>query len=469
MANASLDTSLVDRAILFAVKAHAGTERRGKGFPYIIHPMEAMEIVSTITPDPELLAAAALHDTVEDTGVTVEQIRAEFGDRVALIVSDESDRPVPGETEATSWRARKLAALDRLASASRDVKIVAMGDKLSNMRAIARDYAEKGDKLWDLFHAPGGKADHEWRYRELARALDELSDTAPYAEFLRLLDEVFGDAKPQLVDMSEYVQSGDGFNAISYNHASGTTMIKLYAESVPLSEIEQEYRMARSVLAMGIKTPEAKRMVTDGKRFGVEFERISPKKSFSRAIANDPSSLEKYAAEFARESLKFHSTPCNTSIFPSISDFYRKVVRDCKVITDSQKADVMAFIDSVPEKTTCIHGDLHIGNIITNGEQNWWIDLSEFAYGNPYYDLGMFFMVTNCTNDYMSDKIFHLNTAQMREVWVKFASVYFDGEDIEKVDALISKFTVLFMLKFSIVGKMMPEMQYFIDSVFPAR
>ena len=67
MANKPLDTQLVDRSILFAVKAHSGTERRGKGFPYVIHPMEAMAIVATITPDPELLAAAALHDTVEDT------------------------------------------------------------------------------------------------------------------------------------------------------------------------------------------------------------------------------------------------------------------------------------------------------------------------------------------------------------------------------------------------------------------
>ncbi len=91
MANKPLDTQLVDRAILFAVKAHSGTERRGKGFPYVIHPMEAMAIVATITPDPELLAAAALHDTVEDTDITLDVLRAEFGERVAKLVADESD------------------------------------------------------------------------------------------------------------------------------------------------------------------------------------------------------------------------------------------------------------------------------------------------------------------------------------------------------------------------------------------
>ena len=191
MANKPLDTELLDRAIVFAVKAHAGTERRGKGFPYIVHPMEAMEIVATMTADQELLAAAALHDTVEDTGVTVEQIRAGFGDRIAGIVAAETDRLQDGEDERNSWRARKLAGIERLRGASREVKIVALGDKLSNMRAIARDYALIVDKLWELFHAPD-PVDHAWRYRALADALRELSDTFAFREFESLVNQVFG-------------------------------------------------------------------------------------------------------------------------------------------------------------------------------------------------------------------------------------------------------------------------------------
>lgn len=191
MANKPLDTTLLDRAILFAVRAHAGTERRGKGFPYIVHPMEAVEIVATITPDQELLAAAALHDTVEDTDVTIEQIRTEFGDRIASLVGAETDVVIEGQSEQDSWHDRKQAAINRLARASRDAKIVAMGDKLSNMRAIARDYAVQGDALWKLFHANDPK-DHEWHYRGLADALRELQDTFAFKEFEMLIDQVFG-------------------------------------------------------------------------------------------------------------------------------------------------------------------------------------------------------------------------------------------------------------------------------------
>ena len=188
--NAPLNTDLLDRAIIFAVKAHAGTERRGKGFPYIVHPMEAVEIVSTITPDQELLAAAALHDVVEDTQISADDLRREFGDRIADLVVAESDVFTEGVSEEDSWHARKRAAIERLSRASRDAKIVAMGDKLSNMRAIARDYAVQGDKLWSIFHAKDPK-DHEWHYRGLADALKELEGTFAYKEFVSLIDQVF--------------------------------------------------------------------------------------------------------------------------------------------------------------------------------------------------------------------------------------------------------------------------------------
>ncbi|MBR6354451.1 MAG: bifunctional (p)ppGpp synthetase/guanosine-3',5'-bis(diphosphate) 3'-pyrophosphohydrolase [Paludibacteraceae bacterium] len=191
MGNKYMDSTLLDRAIVFAVEAHRNTERHGKGFPYIVHPMEAVEIVATITNDQELLAAAILHDTIEDTDVTYEQLKREFGDRIADIVYAESDRFVEGVSEENSWHARKQAAITRLAEAPHDAKVVAMGDKLSNMRAIARDYKMKGDALWQIFHVTD-KESHAWHYRGLADSLAELKDTFAYQEFVALIEQVFG-------------------------------------------------------------------------------------------------------------------------------------------------------------------------------------------------------------------------------------------------------------------------------------
>ena len=187
MSNNTFDTQYLDRAIEFAVHAHAGTERRGKGFPYVIHPLEAMAIVATITSDQEILAAAVLHDVVEDTDITIDEIRAQFGDRVASLVDTESDRL----NELPDWRSRKEDSLRRLANASREEKIVALGDKLSNMRAIARDYTTRGDdSFWELFRIKE-KSAHAWRYHALVDALSSLSDTYAYQEFQYLVKSIF--------------------------------------------------------------------------------------------------------------------------------------------------------------------------------------------------------------------------------------------------------------------------------------
>ncbi len=189
-----LNTELFDKAAKFAIDAHCGTERRGKGFPYIIHPMEAAAIVATITSDPEMLAAAILHDTVEDTDATFEQIRELFGERVATLVHHET-APLPSDTP---WRIRRQAQVDLLAAAPYDSKVVAIGDKLSNLRAIANDYKLIGDKLWQRFSAPNGMEDVAWYYRKLSVALSDLDGTLPYQEFLKLLEETFGPERETL-------------------------------------------------------------------------------------------------------------------------------------------------------------------------------------------------------------------------------------------------------------------------------
>ena len=136
--------------------------------------------------------AAICRCAAKHAGVSrVDLIRSrEFGDRIASLVVSESDEFEAGVSEEDSWHYRKRVAIHRLKAASHDAKIVAIGDKLSNMRAIARDYAVQGDALWNIFHAKDPK-DHEWHYRGLADALSELSDTFAYKEFVQLIDQVF--------------------------------------------------------------------------------------------------------------------------------------------------------------------------------------------------------------------------------------------------------------------------------------
>ena len=465
MANKFIDSTLLDKAIEFAVRAHHNTERRGKGFPYIVHPLEAMAIVATITSDQELLAAAALHDVVEDTEFTLDDIRLAFGGRVARIVELESDKFAAGVTEADSWRDRKQAAIDRIAAAPYEAKIVAMGDKLSNMRAIARDYDEMGDKLWERFHAPGGRADHEWHYRGLAQSLNELAGTCAFTEFAQLIEHVFGKPRPEWVDLADYQVSGDGYTAISYNHRDGKRMMKLYADYMPISVPEQELRMTWAIMDLGLHVPRAFRMVTDGKRVGVEFERISPKRSFSRAISEEPGKLASYTEWFARECLKLHAKRCNTEVFPSVKDHFRSVIEASRDFDDGEKARIKAFVDNAPDADTCLHGDMHVGNIITDGEQTWWIDLADFRYGHPYFDLGMLYFVCIANQDEaISQRIFHLSNAQMRQLWDAFVHTYFGGGiSSEEACRLIAPYGALYMIHFANREAMLPHWRSHIE------
>lgn len=190
MGEKKMDTSFLDKAINFAVKAHGGVERRGKGFPYIVHPLEALAIVATLTKDQEMLAAAVLHDVVEDTEYTEEDIRKEFGDRVAKLVASESDLVIEGKSESESWKDRKQFAIDRLKKLDRDGKIVAIGDKLSNARAMLMDYETLGEELWNKFHVTDPKL-HKWHYEGLLNSLSELSDTFAYREFKEIVEKLF--------------------------------------------------------------------------------------------------------------------------------------------------------------------------------------------------------------------------------------------------------------------------------------
>ena len=98
---------LVSEAIVFAAKAHDGMRRKKSEVPYILHPMEAAVIVGTMTSDQELIAAAALHDVVEDAGITLAEIEEKFGRRVRdLVASETEDKRETLRPEAT-WRIRK--------------------------------------------------------------------------------------------------------------------------------------------------------------------------------------------------------------------------------------------------------------------------------------------------------------------------------------------------------------------------
>ncbi len=178
-------------AIVYAEEKHKGAFRKGTDIPYIEHPLETMEIVAELTDNQDVICAAVLHDTIEDAHVTVEELERRFGPRVAALVAGESENKREGLPAEQTWKVRKQESIDRLHRSSRETKIIALGDKLSNMRAIHRDYDQLGDGLWERFNCKD-KAEQGWYYRSMLAALDELSETKAWKELKRHVKAVFG-------------------------------------------------------------------------------------------------------------------------------------------------------------------------------------------------------------------------------------------------------------------------------------
>lgn len=181
---------VLNKAIAFATKAHEGQVRKGTTIPYILHPLEAATIVGTMTTDDEIIASAVLHDVVEDTDTTVEQIEELFGYRVARLVAAESEDKRENLPAQSTWKVRKQETLDHLKNAQIDVKMIALGDKLSNVRAIHRDYTTIGDELWERFNQKD-KNEHHWYYQGIADCLIELNGHYAYKEYCELIDKTF--------------------------------------------------------------------------------------------------------------------------------------------------------------------------------------------------------------------------------------------------------------------------------------
>ncbi|MCQ2508496.1 MAG: HD domain-containing protein [Dorea sp.] len=177
---------MIDQAKAFATRAHEGQVRKGTKRPYITHPIEVAEIVSTMTDDPDIISAAYLHDTVEDCNcVSLDLIRSSFGERVAYLVASES------EDKSKTWMERKQATIDRLAVSPKEIQMIALADKLSNIRDIYRDYPEEGENLWNRFRMKDKKV-IGWYYICIREVLRKSYEGVPaFEEYAELVHHIF--------------------------------------------------------------------------------------------------------------------------------------------------------------------------------------------------------------------------------------------------------------------------------------
>ena len=246
------------------------------------------------------------------------------------------------------------------------------------------------------------------------------------------------------IDLTDYEYAGEGANGVSYNHRSDPdVMLKLYKPGMVQQPLD-EMRIARKVFESGIPTPEPGDYVTDGTRYGVRFRRIRDKVSYARAVGDHPENVVRYAEEFACMCRELHATHVDVTAFECVKDRYARQLEENPFFTPAEKDRLLRFIQDAPDTDTAIHGDLQYGNAIFAGDERYFIDLGDFSYGYPLFDIGMVYCTAFLSERDFVREAFHMEPETSVRFWKAFAPVYF-GTDrpLRDIEAEVRPFAGL--------------------------
>ncbi len=259
---------------------------------------------------------------------------------------------------------------------------------------------------------------------------------------------------PTRIDLNDYERVGEGANGASYNHKTDPDiMLKVYFRNFEAAAKELE--LAQKVYRMGIQTPEPGDLITDGERMGIRFRRLTGKRSYSRACGDEPERVEEYAREFAQMCKKLHATHVDTTQFESVKDRLYAMLEANPDFTPEQKQKIRDFIAAAPEADTAIHGDLQFSNGIFTEEngvrKSYFIDLGDFCYGYPMFDIGMVYLCCCLNDEAWTMEQYHMSNATAAKFWDFFADEYF-GKDAD-MDEVMKEVRIYAGLKTLIVER----------------
>ena len=273
---------------------------------------------------------------------------------------------------------------------------------------------------------------------------------------------------PVKISLGDYVLSGGGFNGESYNHRTDPdVMLKLYFPGKIRQPLD-EMMLARKVFELGIPTPEpGEYVVTEDGRYGIRFRRIPGKVSFSRATGDNPGKVEEYATVFAQMCRDLHATEVNPAEFENVKDRYFRLLEENPFFTPQEKDRLGRFISDAPDAHTAIHGDLQYSNAIFAGDKRYFIDLGDFCYGYPLFDVGMVYLCCYLSGEAFIRETFHMPKSLAKQFWNFFAPVYFGpGRTLKDIEEEIRPYAGL---KTLIVerdsGQPMPEFRAALSSI----
>lgn len=452
--------SMLEEAIIYATIMYQGKVRKFKSVPYILHPMEVAQILSTMSDDQELIAAGMLHDVVEDTDGTMPEIEKRFGKRVAFLVASESENDYPGEDRRATWKRRKEESLKVLKNTDDvGVQMLWLADKLANIRSLARIYGENGEKLWSMLHE-SDPAEHCWYYRSVAEIVElSLNRTGAFKELIKHINSIWpGTFDSEKAKFKKYKEVsvegckllGRGAKGDVYRY-DDELVIKVYNRNNTYGDVEREIALCRKAFILGIPTEISFGIVSVGKQYGAMFELVDSE-TVSSCIAKDIGRVGEYANLMADLALLIHGlTVTPEDEFPDMKETLRARVNDCFAGEYEELAErCMNLVETIPECDNLVHGDFHSGNVFLQNGEPLLIDMDRISRGYPISELSdlMYFYVIlgeddpAVVEDFMG---FSYETAQ--KFFDCFLIRYLGTEDEERINDVKKKASFLCYLR----------------------
>lgn len=267
------------------------------------------------------------------------------------------------------------------------------------------------------------------------------------------------------IDISAWTKVGEGGNGAVYRNPSEPDVIlKLNKAGLnTLSFVTREYEVSKAVENLGLQTPRTLEIVRVGDAYATVSELIRNKKSLSRICSDEPARTEEMAEVLCQHFKQLSTTPCNTDFFPDRKAQLLRALDKVQFIGRKNREILKAYAQTVPDATTCSHGDLNMGNLVQSDDRYLWIDLGRFGSGSPMFDIGHLFQICNV---YASMKqvqdIFHMPEEQLRRFWDAFARAYTGQEDHAEFDRLAGHYACLDMVvRYELQTPSLPEKIFF--------
>ncbi|MGM9938059.1 MAG: anti-sigma factor antagonist [Candidatus Ornithomonoglobus sp.] len=228
------------------------------------------------------------------------------------------------------------------------------------------------------------------------------------------------------------------------------TIIKLYSDKVPMSDIERERTYAQASFVHGIPTAISYDIVKCGDNFGILFELVNSD-TISRMINKHPEKKDEYIEKYSLILKDMHKVDMGSDILPKTKDLYHGWIDEMNIYyTPEEIRKLHKLVDWVPDRNTFIHGDYHLNNVMKQGEEFLLIDMADVSCGHPIFDLSEMYLTHSFMGQMAPQQVkgfLGVDAECANEVWNKFLKIYFNGMDEQQVNSIVSILQTFCMLK----------------------